>query len=99
MVDTFIMATKDDDILQHRKAVGFVLVISHTIGRGEDNLVVMTLRLQLLDKLKDRLALHNHTCLATERIVVGGLTFIVGIVVEVMYHNLCQALLLSLLED
>ena len=45
VINALIMATEDDDILHQREAVCLVLVVGDTIGRGEDNLVVVALRL------------------------------------------------------
>ena len=45
VVDTLVVATENDDILHQREAVGLVLVVGDAIGRGEDNLIVVALRL------------------------------------------------------
>ena len=97
VVNTFVVTAEDDDILAHREAVCLVLVMGDAIGRGVDNLVIVTLRLQLLHKLEDRLALHHHSCLATKGVVVGGLAIVVGVVVQIMDNNLNQTLLLRTL--
>ena len=99
VVDALVVAAEDDDILAHRQTVSLVLIVGNAIGRGVDNLVVGALRLQLLHKLKYGFALHHHTRLATEGVVVGGLALVVGVVVQVMHNNLNQAFLLRTLQN
>ena len=76
VVDTLVVATEDDDVLHQRETVGLVLVVGDAIGRGEDNLVVVALRLKLLDAAVDRLNLHHHARLATKGVVIDGATLI-----------------------
>ena len=93
------MAAEDDDVFQCREAVGLVLVVADAVGRGVDDFVVRPFRLELLDQFEDRFALHNHSRLAAERIVVGGLAFVVGVVVQVVYDDLHETFLLRPLQD
>ena len=76
-----------------------MLVVADAVGRGVDDLVVGPLALEFLDEFEDRLALHDHTRLAAERVVVGGLAAVVCVVVEVVYDDLHESLLLRPLED
>ena len=92
-------SAEDDDVLEHREAVGLVLVVAHAVRRGVDDFVVAALGAELLDQLEDRFALHHHARLAPEGVVVGGLALVVGVVVEVVHHNLDEPLLLGPLED
>ena len=99
MVDTLVMAAEDDDVFQCREAVGLVLVVADAVGRGVDDFVVRPFRLELLDQFEDRFALHNHSRLAAERIVVGGLAAVVGIVVQVVDDDFDQPFVLRPLEN
>ena len=94
-----VVAAEDDDVLEHREAVGLVLVVAHAVGRGVDDFVVAALGAELLDQFEDRFALHHHARLAPEGVVVGGLALVVGVVVEVVHHNFDEPLLLGPLED
>ena len=99
VVDALVVAAEDDDVLEHREAVGLMLVVAHAVGRGVDDFVVAALGAELLDQFEDRFALHHHARLAPEGVVVGGLALVVGVVVEVVHHNFDEPLLLGPLED
>ena len=94
VVDAFVMAAEDDDVFERRQPVGLVLVVPRAVRRGVDDFIVSPLALELLDQFEHRFALHDHTRLAAERIVVGGLAAVVGVVVQVVYDDLHQTLLL-----
>ena len=99
VVNALVVAAENDDILAHRQAVSLVLVVGDAIGRGVDNLVVLALGLQLLNKFEYGLALDHHTRLATEGVVVRSLALVVGIVVQVMHNDFNQTLLLRTFQD
>ena len=75
-----------------------MLVVTVTVGRGVDDLVVAPLALEFLDQFEDRFALHDHTRFAAERIVVGGFAAVVGVVVQVVDDDLHETLLLRPFE-
>ena len=85
MVDAFVVATQNDDVFECRKSVGFVLVVAYSVGRSVDNLVVVALAAKFLDGSIYGLDFHNHTRLATKRIVVGGASSVVGVVAQIVY--------------
>ena len=99
VVDSLVVSAEDDDVFERRESVCLVLVVAHAVGRGVDDLVVGAFVLELLDEFEDRLALHDHSGLAAERIVVGGLAAVVRIVVEIMDDNFYKTLLLGAAED
>ncbi len=99
MVDAFVMAAKDDDVFESREPVGLVLVVTPAVGRGVDDFIVAAFALQFLHQLEHRFALHDHARLAAERVVVGGLALVVGIIVEVVDNDFDQPLLLCTLEN
>ena len=99
MVDTLVMTAEDDDVAERRQTVGFVLVVGNAVGRGVDDFVVGAFALEFLDQLEDGFALHDHPRLAAERVVVGGLAAVVGVVVEVVDHDFDQPFLLRALQD
>ena len=79
--------------------VGLVLVVAYAVGRGVDDLVVVSLGLEFLDQLENRFALQNHARLAAEGVVVGGLAAVVGIVVQVVDDDFDQPFVLRPLEN
>ena len=76
-----------------------MLVEPLSIGRGEDDLVIGTLRLQCSDTTVDGLTLHHHTCAAAIGVVVDTAPLIEGVVTQVMQMNLCQSFLLGTSKD
>ena len=76
-----------------------MLVVADAVGRGVDDFVVRPFRLELFDQFEDRFALHNHSRLAAERIVVGGLAAVVGVVVQVVDDDFDQPFVLRPLEN
>ena len=99
VVDALVVAAEDDDVVERREPVGFVLVVADAVGRGVDDLVVVPLGLEFLDQFEDRFALEDHARFAAEGVVVGGLAAVVGVVVEVMDDDLDQPLLLRAVQD
>ena len=76
-----------------------MLIVTHAVGRGVDDFVVVPLRLQFFHQLEHRFGFHHHARFTAERVVVGGFSLVVGVVVEVVNDDLHQPLLLRPLQD
>ena len=96
-VDALVVTAENDDILECREAICLVLIVADAIGRGEDNLVVVALALELLDAAEYGLNLHHHARLATEWVVVDFAVLILRIVADVVDMNLGKTTLLCAL--
>ena len=99
IVDTLIVAAEDDNILHQRESVGLVLIVCDAVGRGEDNLVVISFRLEFLDTAEHWLDLHHHTCLTTKWVVIDRTTLVVGIVSQIVDIYLGVPRLLRTLQN
>ncbi len=99
VIHTLVVATKDDDVLLHRECVGHGLVELLTVGRGEDYLIVLTLRLERRNAIVDGLALHHHARKAAKRIVVHTAVLVLRVIAEVVNVNLHKSLLLGATKD
>ena len=90
---------EDNDIVEQRQRIGHRLIERLAVGRSEDHLVVVALRLKSRDAGVDRLYLHHHTRLAAERIIVDLAVAARGIIAQIVDHNFRQALVLGAFED
>ena len=99
IVDSLVMPAKDDDIVEQRHTVGYLLVECLPIGRGIDDFVVFALALQRGDGAVDGFDLHHHARLAPERVVVHAPPFVGRVVAQVVEMDFYQALVLCSLQD
>ena len=95
VVDAFVVAANDDDILLQAQVVRHRLVELLAVGGSEYHLVIMSLSLQRRDTRIQRLTLYHHTGLAAVGIVIDAAPFVGGIVAQIMDVYLCQALTLG----
>ena len=95
VVDTFIMSSKDDDVLAERQLVGHGLVKLLAIRRGEDNLVVVALGREGADTAVDRLTLHDHPGKTAKGIVIDATVLADSIVAQVMQMDFYESFLLG----
>ena len=95
LVNTFVMARKNDEVALQGEFVGHVLVETLAVGRGENHLVVVALSLQGADATVDRLALHDHSGRAAVRIVVHAAPLVERVVAQVVQAYFGQSLLLG----
>ena len=98
-VHPLVVPTEDDDVLAQRQTVGHGLVQYVAVGRGEDDLVVVTLAFELLDASVDGLDLHDHSRLSAEGVVIDLAVLAQRPVAQVVYVELDQALVLRSLQD
>ena len=94
IVNAFVVSTENDEILRHGQRVGERLVKLFTVGRGEDDFIIVSLRFERGDAVVNRLALHDHAGEAAEGVVIDAAVFVVGVVTKVvkMYFNQPAAL-------
>ena len=99
VVDALVVAAEDNQVVERREAVGFVLVVADAVGRGVDHLVVFPFRFEGFDAAVDRFDLHYHTRLSAEGVVVRGAVLVFCVVPDVVDMDFDQPLLLRTLED
>ena len=80
VVDALVVAAEDNQVVERREAVGFVLVVADAVGRGVDHLVVFPFRFEGFDAAVDRFDLHYHTRLSAEGVVVRGAVLVFCVV-------------------
>ena len=81
--------------IHERQLVGHVLVEALAVGRREDHLVVVALRLQRRDAAVDGLTLHDHAGASPVGIIVDATPFVERIVAQVVEVYLGQTFLLG----
>ena len=70
MVHSFVVAAQDHQVLLDGQLVGHGLRKGLSVGRSEDDLVVVTLRLEFFHQLEDGFDHHHHAGVAAETVVV-----------------------------
>ena len=95
LVYTFVVASQDDEVALHRQLVGDMLVEAFAVGRGEDDLVIVTLSLQCRYAAVDGFALHHHARTSAVGVVVHAAPLVEGVVTQVVQAYFGQSLLLG----
>ena len=88
------MSAEQDEIALHGEVVGNVLVKPFSVGRGENDLVIVALRFQGANTSVYGLYLHDHSSEASVRIVIHTPPLVCRIVAEVVQVDFSQSLLL-----
>ena len=99
MVDTFVVSAKNDDVVEQRQFVGNMLIELLSVGRGEDDLVVVAFSLQRRDTAVDGLTLHHHPRKAAVGIIVHPTPLVQCVVAKVMQPDLCQSFLFGTCQN
>ena len=99
LVHAFIVAAEYDDVFLQGEVVSQVLVELLSVGRGEDNLVVVAFGLQRRDASVDGFYLHHHPGKTAIGIVVHAAPFVECVVAQVVEMNLSEPLFLCPCQD
>ena len=93
LVDAFVVAAQDDDVLLEGKLVGDALVQDLAVRGHVDDLVVVPLGLQFLDHPEHGLHHHHHAGVAAVAVVVHGQARPEAVFAEVVDMDFHQAFL------
>ena len=99
MVDAFVVATQDDEVLFHRQVVCHVLVELFSVGRGEYHFVVVALSFQSRDAAVYRFTLHHHAGKSAVWIIVHSFPLVGRVVTQIVQMDFCQSFLLCPCQD
>ena len=99
LVDPFVVAAEDDEVLLQAHLVRNALIEGLPIGRSIDHLIVVALALEVGDSAVDRLDLQDHPCLTPEGIVIDTAPLIRSVVTDIVDMKLEEALLLGTADD
>ena len=99
LVDAFVMAAEDDDVLFHGELVAQRLVEHLAVGTHVDDLVVVPLALQVADAVVDRLYHHDHACSSGKRVVVYLMVLVGAVVSQVVKPDFHNALVDGAFDD
>ena len=99
LVDPFVVAAENDDILLERQLVGGFLVETPAVRGCEDDLVVVPLGSQMGDQTVDRLNLQNHAGAKAEGIIINLTMFVECPVTQIMHIYLAEPFVLCALYN
>ena len=93
LVDAFVMAAEDDDVLLEGQFVGDALVQDLAVGGHVDDLVVLPFGAQFLDHPEHRFHHHDHAGVTAVAVVVHGQARPQAVLAEVVDMDFHQAFL------
>ena len=99
VVDAFVVAAENYDVVEHRHAVGHFLVEDFAVRSGENHFVIVALRLQRAYAAVYRLYLYYHAGIASKGIVVDLAVAVGGVVAKIVHNYIHQPFVAGALDD
>lgn len=99
LIHALVVSAEDNDVVEHGEGVCHGLRELLSVGRCEDDLVVVSLLLERGDDAVDGFDLHDHAGTSAEGIVVDASRFLDGVFSQVVDADVHDALVDGSLDD
>ena len=99
VVDTLVVTAENHQVFLAGELIGEGLRQLFAVGRGEDDLVVRALGLELFHQVENRFDHHDHAGIAAETVVVGLAVAALAVIADVVDVDFDQALVLGPFHD